>query len=325
MTTPFNDIGLRELARKKLHHGSDCYINPFNPDEPRSLFRILRWKLASTNRFRPFYGEERITPVSIDWEPVRESRGLSVTFLKHACVLIRDRECSILVDPVLFGLSPVIKDFTPTAFDIAEIPRPDHLLITHGHYDHLDVRSLRAVGSEANIITPLGYADVLAGLRGTRHRQLDWFESFDDGAREITLLPCDHWTMRNPLKGPDRALWGSYLIRSASGPTIYVSGDTAYFDRFAEIGREFDIDLAIFNLGAYEPRWIMAGNHMNPAETVRAFADLGAARMMIVHWGSFRLGDDPVHFPPLDIRREMEREGLSNRLVDVKHGETLFL
>lgn len=284
MTTSFKDIGLRELARRKLHHGSDCYLNPFNPDERRGLIRLLRWKLASGNRFKPFYSEERVTPVSIDWIPVRETRGLSVTFLRHASVLIRDRECSILVDPVLFGLSPAIKDFTPIAFDIAEIPRPDHLLITHGHYDHLDARSLKAVGREANILTPLGYGDVLAGLRGTRHRQLDWFEPVGDGEREITLLPCNHWTMRNPLKGPDRALWGSWLIRSASGPTIYVSGDTAYFDRFAEIGRVCDIDLAIFNLG-----------------------------------------DDPVHFPPLDIRREMEREGLGDRLVDVRHGETLFL
>ena len=77
--------------------------------------------------------------------------------------------------------------------------------------------------------------------------------------------------MRNPIVGPNRSLWGSYLIKSASGPVIYISGDTAYFDRFSEIGNEFKIDLAIFNLGAYEPRWFMADSHINPAETVRAF------------------------------------------------------
>jgi L-ascorbate metabolism protein UlaG (beta-lactamase superfamily) len=115
------------------------------------------------------------------------------------------------------------------------------------------------------------------------------------------------------------------MIRTASGPTIFISGDTAYFDRFHEIGREFAIDLAIINLGAYEPRWFMAGSHMNPKETVQAFKELGAKRLMIAHWGTFRLGDEPVHFPPIDIKKEMEEEGLTDRLVHLNHGETLFL
>lgn len=138
------------------------------------------------------------------------------------------------------------------------------------------------------LITPLGYDDVFADLKMTRRTQLDWFDSFDDRKRQIKLIPCDHWTMRNPLEGPNRLLWGSYLLRTASGPTIFISGDTAYFDRFKEIGEEFSIDLAIINLGAYEPRWFMAGSHINPDETVQAFKELGAARLLIVHWGTFR-------------------------------------
>jgi L-ascorbate metabolism protein UlaG (beta-lactamase superfamily) len=103
------------------------------------------------------------------------------------------------------------------------------------------------------------------------------------------------------------------------------SGDTAYFDGFDQIGNEFEIDLAIFNLGAYEPRWFMAPSHINPAETVCAFKALNAARLMIIHWGTFRLGDEPVHFPPNQIRPELDKEGLLERLVDVKHGETLYM
>jgi L-ascorbate metabolism protein UlaG (beta-lactamase superfamily) len=131
--------------------------------------------------------------------------------------------------------------------------------------------------------------------------------------------------MRNPLEGPNQSLWGSFILRTKTGPTIFISGDTAYFDRFQEIGREFPIDLAIINLGAYEPRWFMAGSHMNPGETVRAFKELGAARLLVIHWGTFRLGDEPVHFPPIEIKKEMEKEGLSERLVHLNHGETLFL
>jgi len=127
------------------------------------------------------------------------------------------------------------------------------------------------------------------------------------------------------VRGPNRSLWGSYLIRTAGGKTIYLSGDTGYFDGYADIGKEFDIDLAIFNLGAYEPRWFMAPSHMNPVETVQAFKELRAKKLMIVHWGSFQLGDEPVHFPPLDLKRELEKEGLLDRWVELSHGETHYL
>lgn len=170
----------------------------------------------------------------------------------------------------------------------------------------------------------MGYNDVFNDLGMNRRTQMDWFDTYKDGKLEITLLPCNHWTMRNPLVGPNRSLWGSFLVKTASGPTIFISGDTAYFDGFREIGEEFSIDLAIFNLGAYEPRWFMATSHINPGETVRAFRELQARHLLIVHWGTFRLGDEPVHFPPNDLRRELEEKGLSDRLVDLKHGQTLF-
>jgi N-acyl-phosphatidylethanolamine-hydrolysing phospholipase D len=102
-------------------------------------------------------------------------------------------------------------------------------------------------------------------------------------------------------------------------------GDSEYFDGFSEIGQDFDIDLVVINLGAYEPRWFMAPSHINPREAVQAFKELNAKKMMIVHWGTFRLGDEPVHFPPGDLKKELEKEGLSDRLVDIKHGETFFL
>jgi L-ascorbate metabolism protein UlaG (beta-lactamase superfamily) len=104
---------------------------------------------------------------------------------------------------------------------------------------------------------------------------------------------------------------------------VYISGDTAYFDGFNQIGEEFDIDLAVFNVGAYEPRWFMAQSHLNPAETVQAFRELNARRLMIMHWGTFQLGDEPVHFPPRHMRDEMQRAGLLDRLVEWRHGDTV--
>jgi L-ascorbate metabolism protein UlaG (beta-lactamase superfamily) len=130
--------------------------------------------------------------------------------------------------------------------------------------------------------------------------------------------------MRNPLKGPNCSLWGSFIIRTAGGPTIFIAGDAAYFDRFQEIGAESSIDLAVFNLGAYEPRWFMAQSHMNPLEVVKAFEELRASRLMVVHWGTFRLGDEPVHFPPQDLQKALAAKGLLDRLVHLDHGQTLY-
>ena len=317
-------LGLREIAKKKLHHGNGKFLNPFSDSIHGRLHRVLYWKLFSENHFRKYYEGEKVKPVHIDWRPIQKDRGLSVTFLKHAGILIKDIDEYLIVDPVLFDLFRFIKDFTPFAFDIDAMPKPNHLLITHGHYDHLDKPSLAYIGKDAHVISPLGYDTIFSDLEMRKRTHLDWFDTYSNNGREITLIPCNHWTMRNPLIGPNRSLWGSYLIKTASGFTIFVSGDTAYFDSFREIGKDQEIDLAIFNLGAYEPRWFMAQSHINPKETVQAFKELRAKHLMVMHWGTFRLGDEPVHFPPIQIREALKKEGLFNRFIDINHGETLY-
>ena len=319
-----SDMSLREIAQNKLHHGSKRFINPLNSKHYRDFSEVLRWKLFSRNEFKQFYRDEQVLPVRIDWDKVADHRGLNITFITHSTIMIKDIDTYILVDPVLFGLFWPIKDFTPLDFDLKDMPKPEYILITHGHYDHLDKQSLRYFTDTAHYISPLGYRDILEDV-GARHiTELDWFGSHRDDSRKIMLLPCNHWTMRNPIVGPNTALWGSYLVKTATGHTIYISGDTAYFDRFSEIGREFDIDLAIFNLGAYEPRWFMKKSHISPEDTLKAFQELRAKKLLVVHWGTFRLGDEPVHFPIAAIKNVMEQAGLLERLVDLKHGETMF-
>ena len=321
---PIKNMTLRAIAGEKLHHDHDRFVNPFTRIVHGRLSRVLYWKLFADNRFKGYYKEERVHPVSIDWEPVRDSSGLSVTFLKHASILIKDIDRYMVVDPVFSSFFWGIQDFTPFAFDIENMPRPQHVLITHGHYDHLDKRTLAGFGKDTHVISPLGYDAVFKDLGMSHRTQLDWFESFEQEGRQIRLLPCNHWSMRNPLVGPNRSLWGSFLIKTLSGFTIFIAGDTGYFAGFRELGQEFKIDLAIFNLGAYEPRWFMAPSHMNPKETVQAFQELGAAHLLIVHWGTFRLGDEPVHFPPIEMRREIEKKGLSRKWIPLRHGETLY-
>ena len=317
-------MNLKDIVAQKLHHGAGGFINPFGRKPHGRLLEVLKWKFLSRNHFRDQYRREVVRPVSFAWQPVKDYPGLSVTFINHASVLIKERQSSILVDPVFNGLPFLIKDFSPLALNLEEMPKPDHVLISHGHYDHLDLPSLKALAGDTHIITPLGYGQIIEELAPRAATRLDWLEDFSQGQLRITLLPCHHWTMRNPLVGANRSLWGSYLIRSASGPTIYLSGDTAYFEGFRELGEMYDIDLAILNVGAYEPRWFMQGSHMNPAEAVRAFQDLGARHLLVVHWGTFRLGDEPVYLPPLEVRAEMTKAGLGDRLIDLRHGQTVY-
>jgi L-ascorbate metabolism protein UlaG (beta-lactamase superfamily) len=321
---PLNGDNLREMARRKLHHGGKVFLNPMGIPRDKRFWQVLSWKLFHKNAYGDFLDDQRSTAVTVDWEPIMDHRGVSVTFIKHATLLIRDGDSTLLVDPVFDDIFWFIKDYSPLGFNPDDMPKPDHVLITHGHYDHLDKPSLARLDPGTHVISPLGYDSEFEAV-GMHHRtRLDWFERYSDGAREITFLPANHWTMRNPLIGPNRSLWGGYLIKTAGGPVIYISGDSAYFDGFEQLADEFDIDLAIFNMGAYAPRWFMAPSHMNPAETVQAFQEIKARRLMIAHWGTFQLGDEPVHFPPEDLKQALDEKGLRSRWIPLGHGESTF-
>jgi L-ascorbate metabolism protein UlaG (beta-lactamase superfamily) len=314
---------LRKIVADGLNRNSGGFINPLLTGTERNFFDILKWKLASRNEYRDLYRYERVRSVKIDFKAIEGKGGLSVTFVKHASIFINDGDASILVDPVFFFL-PGVRNFTPLAFRPSEFPVPDYVLITHDHFDHLSLRTLKLFKEKSRLITPLGYNSLIKGYQ-KRHEEFDWFDSYNDGKREIISVPSNHWCFRNPIRGRNSSLWCSYLIKTSGSQNIFIAGDTAYHDYFADIGKEFKIDLAVFNLGAYEPEWFMNPAHINPRDTVKAFQELGANRLMIVHWGSFRLGDDPVWLPPVDIALNMKKAGLSEKLVHLEHGETLFL
>jgi L-ascorbate metabolism protein UlaG (beta-lactamase superfamily) len=287
--------------------------------------QALKWRYISENPFRGYYLSEKIDPISVDWVSTDDHHSPSLTWINHASVLIREGKSSLLVDPIFFGLHWPFRDYSPLVFRNGKMPLIDTVLITHGHYDHLDLASLRVFYDKAFYITPLGYAELLREDGAGRVKELDWFESAKSGSFDITLLPCNHWTMRSIIDGPNTSLWGSYIVHTASGHTIYLSGDTAYFDRFNEIGQLYDIDLAVINLSSYEPRWYMKQSHISPEETVKAFRELGAKKLLVIHWGTFRLGGEPVYLPPVDIRREMDEAGMGDKLVELRHGQTMYL
>jgi L-ascorbate metabolism protein UlaG (beta-lactamase superfamily) len=205
------------------------------------------------------------------------------------------------------------------------LPPVDVVLVTHNHWDHLDAWSLRRLGPGPIYVVPVGNGDLVRGAGARMVVELDWWQRFQVGGLDIMLVPSRHWSMRFPWNR-NEMLWGGFVIRSRDG-TAYHSGDTAMFDGFEEIGRRAGpVDWAMLPVGAYDPRWFMSPQHLCPEEAVEAAVQLGAKVMVAMHWGTFRLTDEPMGEPPVRARAEWARRKLpGDRLWVLDIGESRAL
>ncbi len=211
---------------------------------------------------------------------------------------------SLLIDPVLRdAINVVIRRNVPPGVPAEKLPPIAASLVSHNHYDHLDLPTLQDV--RAPVVTGLGHTRLFRGSR-LPCTELDWWTSTKVGPVTIHYVPSQHWS-RRALAAPNEMLWGGFVIEGSSA-RLYHSGDTAFFDGFKEIGRRYPgIDAAMLPIGAYDPSWFMSKQHMNPEEAVQAFEDLGAARFVAMHWGTFKLTDEPLDEPPQRLDAEWTR------------------
>ena len=288
---------------------------------------MLRWRVIDRLNGRTAMRER--APVGA---PVRANDGTlirelstSLTWVGHASFIARLGARLVAIDPIFSErIQGVVKRISPPGVVPESIPPIDVVLVTHNHYDHLDVPSLQRIGPEALYVVPLGNAKTLerAGLR--RVVELDWWQSHREGALEITLVPARHWSMRAPWDRND-GLWGGFVLRGPEG-TAYHAGDTAFFDDFREIGERCGpIDWAMLPVGAYEPRWFMQPQHMNPEDALKAFELLGARTLVAMHWGTFILTDEPSQEPPARTREGFVKRWSEDRLWVLDVGETRAL
>jgi N-acyl-phosphatidylethanolamine-hydrolysing phospholipase D len=254
----------------------------------------------------------------------------TATWIGHATVLVRHDSVAYLTDPAWseragpFGAFGA-RRFVAPAVALAELPRIDFVVISHNHYDHLDLRTLtelHRLQPKLQFFVPLGNGKLLRaeGIDGVT--ELDWGESAGVGNVRVHCLPSRHWSARG-MRDENRALWSSWAV---IGPArrVYFSGDTGFFPGFAEIGRRLGpFDLAALPIGAYEPAEMMQPVHLNPEEAVAAARALGAQRTLAIHWGTYDLTDEPLGEPPVRFRAALAAAGLeAERGWVLRIGET---
>lgn len=299
------------------HFDGRRFFNPAAP-EARSPLAFLRWRLTRN----PGPWPQRVPLRAADRPPARIAGGtLRVSFVNHATVLLQTRGLNILTDPVWSErASPVDwagpRRVQPPGIAFEDLPPIDVVLLSHNHYDHMDLDTLARLQQRdaPRVLLPLGNDRILAGHEPSlRSEPLDWGDAvrLAEGVT-VTAEPMLHWSARG-LFDRNQALWAAFVIATPEG-AVYFVGDSGYGDGrlFREAGaRHAPIRLALLPIGAYAPRWFMRPAHMTPAEAVRAHRDLGAVRSIAIHHGTFRLADEAYAAPRRALAAARDAAGLA--------------
>lgn len=306
------------------HHASGGgFRNPWGPPLDARFSSLLKWKLVERPPRRPPAGPTpRATPSFATPRGTRD--GVSVTWVGHSSFLIQLGGLNILTDPVWSErASPVQwagpKRLSPPGFPIDQLPPLDLVLQSHNHYDHLDDRTVRhliAAHPDARWVTPLGVAPFLRARGARQVSEHDWWSELEAGGLRVGCTPAQHFSGRG-VTDRNRSLWCGWALRTGS-TRLFFCGDSGYPGDFGEIGRRWGpFDIALMPVGAYQPRWFMKPVHMDPEESVAAFRDLHRAHgseakgaFVPMHWGTFRLTDEPVEEPPALAKEHWRRAGL---------------
>jgi L-ascorbate metabolism protein UlaG (beta-lactamase superfamily) len=268
--------------------------------------------------------------VALRQPPALDGAGAAITFIGHATFLIQTPAGNLLTDPMYSQRASPLPWIGPRrvrqpAVAFEDLPHVSTVLLSHNHYDHCDLATLRAIAKRFDpvVVTPLGNGDLVrsAGIR--RVEELDWWQQATTGALPIMLTPAQHFSARTPFDR-NRALWGGFIV-AVENLRIFFAGDTAYAPFFREIRHRCGpIDLALLPIGAYEPRWFMRAVHMNPAEAVEAHIDLDAAESIAMHFGTFQLTTEGIAAPlrALDDARQMKGIAAS-RFRALEFGESI--
>ena len=291
---------------------------PFKIQKLEQLVRLVR-----ESHEQPMTGVPRL-PELVD------PHETGVTFLGHSSFLLQIDGKNVLVDPVFSTRLVVLRRQRRPGVLVPDLPPIDLVLITHAHMDHLDKNSLRRViratrrlrGTSPEVVVPNGVEDLVEWMGFSRVHSLGWWERTTVVGLDITMTPCQHWGAR--LFRDMHRGYGGYVIAASGRLSIYHSGDTAYFPGFAEVGARLRPDIALLPIGAYFPDTYRAV-HTNPEEALHGFLECHAKWMVPMHYGTFRLGREPMDEPVQRLEAEARRVGVWPQVRVLGEGETMRL
>ena len=317
-----NDVSHTDPAMLYAPHFKDGkFFNPWMPMEQSGLGRVLKWKLTQKDEYTD--EEKSFKPgfVSDLKNRIEKMQGDDfIAWIGHSTFLIRINNEYWLTDPIFSERALLPKRKTPPALSIDEMKELGgrlNVIISHNHYDHFDKPSISGLPVETRVFVPLGFKKSVEGLNKQYVTEMDWWQTIDLGnGSKLVCLPTQHWS-RRISQGMNTTLWASFLLITPNG-MIYYGGDSGYFMGYKEIGKIYPgIDYALLPVGAYHPRWFMHYAHMNIHEVLQAFDDLGAKHFIPTQWGTFQLGNEPIGYPIIDLKRTMTEQGFDASKVAI--------
>lgn len=310
------------------HFDGQKFHNP-SVRADKTFGQFLKWQFSGGKKSWPPELENRAKP---DLPASVAPGALHATFVNHATILLQFASLTVITDPVFSErVSPLSfvgpKRFRPPGVAFDALPKIDVVLVSHSHYDHMDLPTLKRLKESFDplFIVPLGNRRHLARVGIEKIVELDWWQLHEiKPGVAVKAVPAQHWSARSPFD-KNESLWSGFVI-SSDGLKAFFAGDTGYGPHFKEIlAREGAMDASFLPIGSYEPRWFMKEQHMNPDDAVLAHVDLQSAKSVGIHFGCFHLANEGHEEPVSELRAALlARNVASKEFIAPDTGETMI-
>ena len=306
------------MKNKPYHHLDNGKFR--NPEGSPIRSENVKWSYSTFNKEKKKLDmtvpDEHVIKKNLVLETLNSIQNNDyIGWIGHATFLLKLGNTTIITDPVFSkNAGPLIfgpKRYTEPALNLNELPKIDLFLLTHNHYDHQDMSTIRKFPyKDTKVFTALKLGKYFTKHHFKNVQELDWYQEVKFNDLKITFLPAVHWSKRS-LTDTNKTLWGSFLIEYA-GKKIFFACDTGYGNIYKKIGKEFGpIDLTMINIGAYDfrPMFEKSIYHTSPEEALQAAQDLKSKKVLGTHWGTFVLSLEPIMEPPKRFQDNAEKFG----------------